>query len=85
MESHERCLTPLEKARRARGLSQTELARRAGVDQARISRAEAGGTLSRKEAEALARFFGWPFHEMHVLYPERYPDITYDFNVAKAS
>lgn len=76
---NEKYVTPLEKARRACGLSQKELERRSGVQQKTISLAELGNPIYRVPAAALVQFFGFPLHEMHLLYPERYVDTPFEF------
>lgn len=75
-------ITPLEKARRARGMSQTELAKLTNLNQSTISRAECGGPMNRKSAKVLAQFFGMPYDEMHFVFPERFMEILQDIQIA---
>lgn len=63
--------TPLYRARRRAGLSQTQLAELSGVMQCAISRIERGGKPSLSNAESLARVL--EISELEILYPERYP------------
>lgn len=65
-------MTTLEKARKARGLSQTALAIATGLDKATISRAERLLPMSRDAAAAVVKYLGYPFDERHFIYPERY-------------
>lgn len=69
-------MMPLKSARKSRALSQRKLGKAVDIDQSVISRAEKNfEAVSSKDAEKLARFFGYPWTEMHFLYPERYRDI----------
>ena len=65
-------MVPLRTARKLRGISQRELAKSTGIQQASISLAELGKGVSKESAAVLARFFGHPWDERHFLYPERY-------------
>lgn len=67
---------PLRKAREKLGISQRELAARTNIHQTTISKAELGNGMTRKQAEILARFFGFPWEEKHFLYPERYIELN---------
>lgn len=69
-------MMPLKTAREARNISQRKLATAVKIHQTVISRAEKNcEPFSPENAEKLARFFGYPWTEMHFLYPERYKDI----------
>lgn len=64
--------TPLEKARKKRGLDQWEVARLAGIEQPHYSRVERTGSASRELAEKIAKIFQRQgIDERHVLYPQR--------------
>ena len=63
--------TPLQKARKAAGLTQTELAKLAGTDQSQISRAERG-RVSVELAASIAAVL--PISEVEILYPERFTE-----------
>jgi transcriptional regulator with XRE-family HTH domain len=66
-------MVPLKQARLAKGISQRELGKLLNIQQATLSRAEQlGRPVTPQQAEDLARFFGFPWTEMHFLYPERY-------------
>lgn len=66
-------MTPLQKARDARGLTQKQVAARVGVDQTHIARIERGDPCSPGVAAKLARLFKREgITEMHVFYPERF-------------
>lgn len=62
--------TPLLRARRLAGLTQTQLAEASGVMQCAISRIERGGKASIDTAAALAKALG--ISELEILYPDRY-------------
>lgn len=62
--------TPLYRARRNAGLTQTQLAEASGVMQCAISRIERGSKASLESAAALARALG--ISELAILYPDRY-------------
>jgi transcriptional regulator with XRE-family HTH domain len=67
--------TPLRKLRHARGFSLAYVARRVGTFTGNLSRIECGKQEASKAISAsLAAFFAPELTEMHVLYPERYPD-----------
>lgn len=67
--------TPLKKLREARGLSQSKVAKAAGIDQATLSRIEAGTYGPRKQAYlALAQYFGSAISIEQIIYPERFED-----------
>lgn len=66
--------TPLQRAREAKGLTQTQLADLAEVRQSTISRLESeppAMVASPELAEKLANALG--ISELEVLYPERFP------------
>lgn len=67
--------TPLKKLRESRGFTQAEVAEAVDIDQGTLSKLEAGSHMPRKEtAEALVKHFGSALTEMHLYFPERYPD-----------
>lgn len=69
-------MMPLRTARISRKLSQKKLGKALKIQQAVISRAEKDfKPVTPENAEKLAHFFGFPWTEMHFLYPERYRDI----------
>lgn len=70
----ENFINPLRKMREFHGLSQQDVERLTGVQQATISRAERGYPIYRTPAEALVKFFGFPLNELHLIYPERFLD-----------
>lgn len=65
-------MVPLRIAREKLGISQKALQKRTGIQQATLSRAELGKSVTPEQAETLARFFGHPWDEKHFLYPSRY-------------
>lgn len=67
-------MTPIKRARRAKGLSQQQLAAAAEVSQAFISELERGQCRSSPAiAEQIALVLG--ITETEVLYPERFADV----------
>ena len=67
--------TPLKKLREARGLSQTDVAKATGIDQATLSRIEGGTYGPRKQAYlALAKYFGSAISLEQIAFPERFED-----------
>jgi len=69
-------MMPLIAARKSRGLSQRKLGTATNIDQAVIFRAEKDcKPVSPQNAQKLARFFGFPWTEMHFLYPDRYLEL----------
>ena len=67
--------TPLKKLRKARGLSQTDVAKAVGIDQATLSRIEGGTYGPRKDAYlALAKYFGSAISLEQIIFPERFED-----------
>jgi putative transcriptional regulator len=68
-------MTPLRKLRKQRGLSTTEVGAAIGVDQSTYSRIETTGKTSAETAAKIVDYFGRAFiTELHVLYPDRFPD-----------
>lgn len=68
-------LSPLQKIREACHLSQAKVAAAVGLDQSSYHCIETGKNGARPStAERLVKFFGPALTEMHVLYPDRYPD-----------
>ena len=66
-------MTPLERYRKGRGLSQAALARAAATDQGTISRIESREQVASPQlAEKIALATGHAVTEMQVLYPDRY-------------
>lgn len=67
--------TPLKKTRELLRLKQYAVAEACGISQPVYSRIEAGvAAASPENAAAIARYFGGAVNEMHILYPERFPD-----------
>lgn len=64
--------TPLKRLRESRGLSQSTVAEGSGVDQATLSRIEAGKASPPKAAEKIARYFKGSITELQILYPRRF-------------
>ena len=69
-------LTPLRKLREARGVSQSEVAAACGIDQPTYSKIENKDSqyVSKKDIQALCRYFGSAITELHIMFPDRYPD-----------
>lgn len=69
-------LTPLRKLREARGIKQSDVAAYAGIDQPTYSKIENKDTqyVSKKDIQAICRFFGSAITELHIMFPDRYPD-----------
>ena len=62
--------TPLKKLREARGISQTEVAKAIGIDQATLCKIEAGAHAPRKPtALALAKYFGSAISLEQIVFP----------------
>lgn len=69
-------MMPLKAARISRKLSQRKLGLATNIDQAVIFRSEKDcKPMSPPNAQKLARFFGFPWTEMHFLYPDRYLEL----------
>ena len=64
--------TPLRKIRESMGLTQRDVAKSVGIDQSTYCKAEQGIQCNPDTAAKIARFFGEPLNELHVLYPERF-------------
>lgn len=76
-------MTPLEKARKARNLSQRQLSKLSGINQSAISRGERGVPMGRRSSKQLVDFFGGaPFDEMHFMFPDRFLEIAPDIQKA---
>ena len=77
--------TPLRKLRKQRGMSTTEVGAALGLDQSTYSRIETTGKTTPETAAKIAEYFGreW-ITELHILYPERYPDFMEQGSLAKA-
>lgn len=77
--------TPLRKLRKLRGLSTTVVAAAVELDQSTYSRIEASGATSRETAAKIADYFGreW-ITELHILFPDRYPDFMEQGSFSKA-
>ena len=71
----EKPITPLKKLRESRGLTQSEVCEAVGVDQTTYSKIESATHTPRKEnTEAIVKYFGSAITELHIIFPERYPD-----------
>lgn len=57
-------------------MTQRQIERDTGINQATLSRGDKGEAFSRESAETLARYFGFPWEERHFLYPDRYEKET---------
>lgn len=71
-------MTPLQSARKSKGLTQEQLAKKVGVSQAHISDLErneerASADLAARLVKALGRR---RIREEQILYPERFVDLT---------
>lgn len=66
-------MTALRKARKARGLTQAELAEKVGITQGHISFIESGGQTSAALAERIVEVLGRDLiDEERILYPSRF-------------
>jgi len=72
LEAEITAMSPLKKARTARGWTQSQLAKAAGISQSRIARLEQFGGGSPATAARIAAEFGGQITELQILYPERY-------------
>lgn len=81
-------VSPLEKLRRRLRLSTTAVGAACGIDQSTYFRIEKGAGASREMAERIAQYFddkhGAFLTELHILYPERYPNFLEERKRAKA-
>jgi putative transcriptional regulator len=78
-------MTPLRRLRKQRGLSTTEVGAAIGVDQSTYSRIETTGKTTPETAAKIVAYFGPGFiTELHVLYPDRYPDFGEQGGFSKA-
>ena len=68
--------TPLRKIREARGISQAEVAKAVGLAQSTYCKIEQGAPYRAQadNAEKISRYFGGAVSEIHVLFPERFPE-----------
>lgn len=67
--------SPLRKARRWKDLSLEEVSARVGIANGHLSKLERGiSTPTPGLAAKLARYFAPVLNELHILYPERYPE-----------
>lgn len=68
--------TPLRKIREAMGLKQNAVAAAVGLDQTTYSRIEGGKSYraGADNAEKISRYFGGAVTEIHILFPERFPE-----------
>ena len=62
----------LKEARTKRGLTQSAVAERIGIDQGQYARIEAGAGTSPETAAKIAAMFSPEITELHLLYPERF-------------
>jgi len=79
--------TPLSRLRDAVGVTTTEVSKAIGLNTGNISRLENGHNRPSPEtAEKLVRYFNGALTELHLIYPERYPNwIPNPRDVAKLS
>lgn len=67
--------TPLRKIRKTLRLKQYDVATACGIPQPTFSKIESGTvTATPENAAAIAKHFGGAVTELHILYPERFPD-----------
>jgi len=67
--------TPLSRLRDAVGVTTTEVSKVIGLNTGNISRLENGHNRPSPEtAEKLVRYFQGALTELHLIYPERYPN-----------
>lgn len=67
--------TPLRKIRKQQRLTLEALSDAVGLGVSALSRIERGERgVSKKSLEALVSCFGGALQEVHILYPERYPN-----------
>lgn len=68
--------TPLQQIREIRELSQADVADALSIDQSTYCRIEQGHGCSRANAEKIVKYFGSVITEIHVMWPDRYPDFV---------
>lgn len=67
--------TPLSRIRNAVGVTTTEISKVIGLNTGNISRLENGHNRPSPEtAEKLVAYFNGALTELHLIYPERFPD-----------